>query len=89
LDDDEVPLGNWWSVGKEALAMLGSMHPPVADYRARLELETQHVFSNVDATVEDRRWAEGYATEPLPNRLWKKPLTLYPGATGAATHESE
>jgi HEAT repeat protein len=89
LDDDEVPPGNWWSVGKEALAMLGSMDPPVADYRARLERETQHVFSNVDATVEDRRWAEGYTTDPPPTRLWKTSLALYPRATRAVTDESE
>jgi HEAT repeat protein len=61
LDDDEVPPGNWWSVGREALAMLGSMHPPLANYTMRLDEETQRVFSDTDATVEDRRWAKGYA----------------------------
>jgi hypothetical protein len=60
LDDDEVPPGNWWSAGREALAMLGSMRPPAANYKMRLDAETQRVFSNADATVEDRRWAKGY-----------------------------
>ena len=64
LNDDEVPPGNWWSVGKEALAMLGTMRPPVADYKAMLAAETQLVFSNGNATAEDRRWAEGYGDIP-------------------------
>jgi HEAT repeat protein len=91
LDDDEVPPGNWWSVGKEALAMLGSMHPPLEKYKTRLEAETQRVFSNPDAFVEDRRWAEGYTIDSTPNRLWAVPLTLYPldaeAATGARDRE--
>jgi hypothetical protein len=91
LDDDEVPSGNWWSVGKEALAMLGSMHPPLEKYKTRLEAETQRVFSKPDASVEDRRWAEGYTIDPTPNRLWAVPLTRYPldaeVATGARDRE--
>src|SRR5258707_1157979 len=44
LGDREVPPGNWWSVGKEALAMLASMQPSVADYEARLIAETQRLL---------------------------------------------
>ena len=74
LDDDEAPPGNWWwSVGREALAMLGSMYPPLANYQTRLEAETQRVFSNADASVEDRRWAEGYSITPRPDRTGSAP----------------
>ena len=38
LPDQEVPPGNWWSVGREALAMLGLMEP---QYQARLDSETR------------------------------------------------
>lgn len=60
LNDNETPSGNWWSVAKEALGMLGSMHPPVADYAARLAVETQRVFDDPNATEADRRWAGTY-----------------------------
>jgi hypothetical protein len=92
LDDNEVPPGNWWwSVGKEALAMLGSladrldsaggvsMRPRLANYKARLDAEIQRVFSDADASVEDRRWAEGYTINPKPDR----------GAEGLAVEVSE
>jgi HEAT repeat protein len=64
-DPDEAPSGGWWSVGKEALAMLSSMRPPVADYQKRLATATQHVLSDGNATAEDRRWAEGYNHGPV------------------------
>jgi HEAT repeat protein len=60
LEDREVPPGNWWSVGKEALAMLAGMQPPVADYETRLNAETERVLSDSNATAEDRRWADAY-----------------------------
>jgi HEAT repeat protein len=60
LNDHEVPPGNWWSVGREALAMLALMRPPLMDYRAKLKAETDHVFSDSEASTEDRRWAEAY-----------------------------
>ena len=60
LEDHEVPPGNWWSVGKEALAMLAGMQPPVADYEAKLKAETERVLSDSNATAEDRRWANAY-----------------------------
>ncbi len=57
LPDDEVPPGNWWSVGKEALAMLGGLEP---EYKAKLARETQHVLSDPSSSPEDLRWAEWY-----------------------------
>jgi HEAT repeat protein len=60
LDDGETPPGNWWSVGREALAMLAKL-PSVRDrYEARLAIETQRILSDVNATNEDRRWASSY-----------------------------
>ena len=56
LPDDEVAPGNWWSVGREALAMLGELDP---EYRTKLDREIGLVRSNPNATPEDRRWAEG------------------------------
>ncbi len=69
LDDGETPPGNWWSVGREALAMLAKL-PSVRDrYDARLAVETQQILSDVNATNEDRRWASCYdysdATESI------------------------
>jgi hypothetical protein len=40
----------------------------VADYQAKLAAETQRVFSNGNATAEDRRWAEGYGEIPDRDR---------------------
>ncbi len=60
LADNEVPPGNWWSVGKEALALLGGMEPPFREYAARLVEETERVLSSGSATEADRRWAECY-----------------------------
>ncbi|MEO8052775.1 MAG: hypothetical protein ABI833_20385 [Acidobacteriota bacterium] len=58
LEDHDVPPGNWWSVGKEALAMLGSMRPSVDDFEASLAAEVQRVFSDKNATTEDRNWVD-------------------------------
>jgi HEAT repeat protein len=57
LSDAEVAPGNWWSVGKEALAMLGQLEPR---YRAELDSETERVLRDPKSSAEDRRWAEGY-----------------------------
>jgi HEAT repeat protein len=75
LGDHEVPPGNWWSVGKEALAMLANIQPPVSDYEARLKAETQRVFSDPDASAEDRRWAEAYDRDPEIN-AWRYLSTI-------------
>jgi len=60
LEDCDAPPGNWWAVGKEALAMLAAMQPPVADYKARLIQETERILSDPNATAEDHRWAVTY-----------------------------
>jgi len=70
LEDREVPPGNWWSVGKEALTMLANMQPPVADYEARLVAEAQRLLSDPNATVEDRRWAESYGRDENSNGVY-------------------
>jgi HEAT repeat protein len=57
LSDEEVAPGNWWSVGREALAMLGRFEP---GYQARLDYETQRVLQDPKSSPEDMRWAEGY-----------------------------
>jgi hypothetical protein len=58
LDDEEVPPGNWWPVGMEALAMLANLRP---EYKTKLVAETRRILSAPDSTPEARRWAEGYA----------------------------
>ncbi len=58
LSDAEVAPGNWWSVGKEALAMLGHVDPK---YGAQFDSETARVLRDPTSSLEDRRWAEGYA----------------------------
>jgi hypothetical protein len=58
LPDGQIPPGNWWSVGREALAMLGHIEPL---YQAKLAHETQRVLSDPNSSPEDLRWAEGYS----------------------------
>jgi HEAT repeat protein len=57
LPDAEVPPGNWWAVGKEALAMLAKLDP---QHRAILDSETRRVLNDPNSSPEDLRWAEGY-----------------------------
>jgi HEAT repeat protein len=57
LQDEEAPPGNWWSVGREALAMLGHLEPR---YEGQLDTETQRVLRDPNSSAEDLRWAEGY-----------------------------
>jgi len=61
LDDRETPPGNWWPVGKEALAMLASKQRPAGEYETKLSTERQRILANPNATAEDRRWAECYS----------------------------
>lgn len=61
LDDHAVPSGNWWSVGKEALANLASGEHPISAYARKLEEETTRILADPNASVEDRRWAECHA----------------------------
>jgi HEAT repeat protein len=58
LSDQEIPPGNWWSVGKEALAMLGELTPK---HRAELDRETRRVLNEAESSKEDLRWAKGYS----------------------------
>jgi HEAT repeat protein len=57
LPDPEAP-PSWWSVGKEALAMLGHFVP---EYRTKLDHEARRVMNDPDASPEDLRWA-GWTT---------------------------
>ena len=61
LDDGETPPGNWWPVGKEALAMLASKLRPAGDYETKLSAERQRILADPNATADDRRWAECYS----------------------------
>lgn len=47
LADEEVAPGNWWSVGREALAMLGPLTPSRG---AQLDAETQRVLSEPNSS---------------------------------------
>ena len=60
LDDRAVPPGNWWQVGREALASLAAIVPK---YDALLREETARIFADSSASKEDRRWAECYGSE--------------------------
>ena len=60
LTDHAVPPGNWWSVSREALAMLGQLDHPEARYRQQLTEETRRVLNDPASSPEDRRWAENY-----------------------------
>lgn len=60
LGDDERPPGNWWSVGREALGVLGSRNPPHLVYQEKLAHEIRRVLEDANAKPEDRRWAEFY-----------------------------
>lgn len=52
LTDNEAPTHGWWSVGKEALAMLRD--------KQQLNAEVAKVLENPEASEGDRRWAESY-----------------------------
>jgi hypothetical protein len=62
LSDQAVPPGNWWSVAREALAMLGNLNPPEDRYEQQLEQEIERIRNDPGASPEDRRWAECYGT---------------------------
>jgi|HubBroStandDraft_6_1064221.scaffolds.fasta_scaffold336824_2 HEAT repeat protein len=57
IPDNEVAPG-WWSVGQEALAMLGKLDP---QYGAKLDAETRRVLGDPNSSSEDLRWAGGYS----------------------------
>jgi HEAT repeat protein len=60
LPDEAIPPGNWWSVGRESLAMLGELE---ARYQAKLDSETQRVLNDPNSSPEDLRWARGYSRQ--------------------------
>ena len=57
LTDEAVPAGNWWSVGKEALAMLDKLDP---GFHPMFEAEINHVRNDPNASEENIRWADFY-----------------------------
>jgi hypothetical protein len=58
VEDDNVPSGNWWSVGQEALAMLGALAP---EYRRIVDAEIATILNSPAVSPESRRWAESYS----------------------------
>lgn len=58
LDDPETPPGNWWSVGREALAMLGRGPHALPEHRNRMTDQLHRIRSDSNASPEDRRWAD-------------------------------
>jgi len=64
LADNEAPPGNWWPVGKEALAMLAHLEPR---YREELDPETQRVLRDPNFSPDDIRWAEFYGVSKPKN----------------------
>lgn len=60
LGDGETPPGNWWPVGREALAMLGGLRFAGNPYRELLVEETRRVLGDAAAGEEERRWAGWY-----------------------------
>lgn len=64
LSDEEVPPGNWWSVGREALAMLGHLD---TNYQSELDSETERVRRDPQSSREDLRWAAGYSLTKFQN----------------------
>jgi HEAT repeat protein len=57
---DSAVLPSYWSVGREALGLLGCGLPPGNRYEAQLRVEIKQVLGNPKASPEDRKWAEWY-----------------------------
>ncbi len=64
LLDGEAPPGNWWPVGREALAVLAAMPAAPDHYRASLASELRRILADPDAPAELRRWADFYGSHP-------------------------
>jgi hypothetical protein len=60
LGDEDVPPGNWWSVGREALAMLGKLRFAGNPYVEKLAEEIRRISADPAVGEEERRWAECY-----------------------------
>jgi len=61
LSDHHSLNETWWTVAREALAMLGQLVPPVPKWNDRFRQELTQATEAVDATAEDRRWAQFYS----------------------------
>jgi hypothetical protein len=61
LGDIEVAPG-WWSVGREAEALLAGLRADEAAHD-RLQAEIRQIQADPNATPEDRRWAEWYGRD--------------------------
>ena len=59
LADNEGLPGNWWSVGKEALASLARIDE---SYRVQLAIETDRVLGSANPSPDDLRWATSYSS---------------------------
>jgi HEAT repeat protein len=59
--EDTTVLPTYWSVGREALAMLGRLTPTNPDYKKRLAAELNAVLDDPDACHEDRSWAHCFS----------------------------
>jgi hypothetical protein len=71
LVDHETPPGNWWPVGKEALAMLACLPWKENPYRNQLRAEAHLIRSNPHASAEEVRWADFWdfpPPKPKPKR---------------------
>ena len=60
MDDQQVAPG-WWSVGREAQAMIVGFRNDPGE-KERLQSEIQRVLQDASASAEDRRWADCYVT---------------------------
>ena len=61
LRDPEIAPG-WWSVGREAQALIPALRGDSAEEQ-RLQEEIRRILEDPNAPPEDRRWAECYMTE--------------------------
>jgi hypothetical protein len=71
LTDQSMHPG-WWSVAREALAVLGTSAPSGSQYQQQFDHELARVSSDVNVSPEDRRWAEFWGREigipPIPKQ---------------------
>ena len=58
--DDPAVLPSYWSVGREALAMLAEGLPRGNRYEKRMRTQIAAILRTADAPPEDRSWAECY-----------------------------
>jgi hypothetical protein len=59
LDDEEITPG-WWSVGREAQAMIVGLRNDPGE-KERLQADIRRIQQDSHASAEDRRWAECYS----------------------------